>query len=85
MSPNEAMIKKMRSWYTKTEFEKNDAGCPVTEAMFIDLVLTNNSQRRIAFWGMVLITSLPRIDVWQYTGFLFIYFFHGGIYEVHWN
>jgi len=30
----------------------------------IDLVLTINNQRRIAFWGMVLTTSLPRIDVW---------------------
>ena len=58
------MIKKMRSWYTKVEFEKNDAGCPRTEAMLIDPVLTNNNQHRIAFWGMVFITSLPRIDVW---------------------
>ena len=69
------MIKRMRSWYTKAEFEKNDAGCPRTEARLLDLVLTNNSRHRIAFWGMVLITSLPRIDVWNYTAFLFNYQF----------
>ena len=28
MAHNEVMIKKMRSWYNKAEFEKNDAGCP---------------------------------------------------------
>jgi hypothetical protein len=50
-----------------------------------DPVLTNNSQRRIAFWGMVLEISLPRIDVWQYTASIFkLQFFLGGDYEVYW-
>jgi hypothetical protein len=64
------MIKKMRSWYNKQSSERTTLAVAGTGAMQIDLVLTISSQRRIAFWGMVLGASLPRIDVWLYTAFL---------------
>jgi len=60
----------MRSWYNKQSSERTTLVVAGTGAMKIDLVLTINSQRRIASWGMVLSASLPRIDVWLYTAFL---------------
>jgi len=52
MAYNEVMIKGMRSWYN-SKFGKNDAGCILNWGSIADPVLTNNNQRRIAFWGMV--------------------------------
>jgi len=60
----------MRSWYNKQSSERTTLVVAGTGAMKIDLVLTINSQRRIASWGMVLSASLLRIDVWLYTAFL---------------
>jgi hypothetical protein len=60
----------MRSWYNKQSSERTTLVVAGTGAIQIDLVLTINSQRRIASWGMVLSASLPRIDVWLYTAFL---------------
>ena len=63
MAHNEAMIKKMRSWYNKHSSERTTLVVAGTGATKVDLVITINSQRRIASWGMVLSASLPRIDV----------------------
>jgi len=72
ISHNEAMIKKMRSWYDKQSSERTTLVVAGTGAMYVDLVLTINNQRRIASWGMALSESLPRIDVWFHTAFLSI-------------
>jgi hypothetical protein len=66
------MIKEDASWYTKQSSERTTlvvAGTGATSdfrkvRIRVDLVLTNNNQRRIAFWGIVLEVLLPRIDIW---------------------
>ena len=50
-SSNETMIKKMRNWYTKAKFEKNDAGCTLELGHSLDLVLTINNRHRMPPFG----------------------------------